>query len=82
MNIPKTSIRIVIGIIALSILIIPSAVLASVSPNEGPGEDNLIYLLVGQIIAWAAFFSYAFYMSRKTNEMRIEIDNLRDLLSK
>ena len=43
---------------------------------------KLGFLLVGELIVWAGFFAYAFYMSRKTNEMRREIDDLRAQLNK
>lgn len=70
--------RIAIGIAIVAILALPTAVLAATSAaDEIPGESNLGFLLVGEIIVWAGFFAYAFYMSRKTNDLRREIDDLR-----
>ncbi|MDA0799420.1 MAG: CcmD family protein [Chloroflexi bacterium] len=69
--------RIAIGLAIVAILALPTTVLAATSAQEIPGESNLGFLLVGEIIVWAGFFAYAFYMSRKTNDLRREIDDLR-----
>lgn len=74
--------RIALGLALVVILALPTTVLAATSAQEIPGESNLGYLLIGQILVWAGFFAYAFYMSRKTNEMRREIDDLRAQLNK
>ncbi len=78
--------RIGIGIAILAILAIlalPGTALAAASAQDAPpGESKLGFLLVGELIVWAGFFAYAFYMSRKTNEMRREIDDLRAQLNK
>jgi CcmD family protein len=83
-NIPTISkrTRIAIGITLVAILALPTTVLAATNAQEIPGESNLGFLLVGEIIVWAGFFAYAFYMSRKTNELRREIDDLRAQLNK
>jgi CcmD family protein len=69
--------RIAIGIAVVAVLALPTTVLAATSAQEIPGESNLGFLLAGEIIVWAGFFAYAFYMSRKTNDLRREIDDLR-----
>lgn len=74
--------RIALGLALVVILALPTTILAATSAQEIPGESNLGYLLIGQILVWAGFFAYAFYMSRKTNEMRREIDDLRAQLNK
>jgi CcmD family protein len=75
--------RIGIGIAILAILALPGTALAAASAQDAPpGESKLGFLLVGELIVWAGFFAYAFYMSRKTNEMRREIDDLRAQLNK
>jgi CcmD family protein len=69
--------RIAVGIALVAVLALPSTVLAATSAQEIPGESNLGYLFVGEVIVWLGFFAYAFYMSRKTNDLRREIDDLR-----
>ena len=70
--------RIGIGIAILAILALPGTALAAASAQDAPpGESKLGFLLVGELIVWAGFFAYAFYMSRKTNDLRREIDDLR-----
>jgi CcmD family protein len=69
--------RLAVGLALVAIVALPGTVLAAASAQEAPGESNLGFLLVAEIVVWAGFFAYAFYMSRKTNEMRCEIDDLR-----
>ena len=58
-----------------------------VLPQEAePEEDddpeaNLPYLFAVFIITWAAFFGYLFVMSRRQNELRQEIDALKERLA-
>lgn len=66
-----------IGIAAIATIELRSTVFAAASPQEIPGESNLGFLLVGEVIVWVGFFAYTFYMSRKTNDLRREIDDLR-----
>ena len=49
-------------------------------PDDGP-EANLPYLFAVFIITWAAFFGYVFVMSRRQNELRQEIDALKQRLA-
>ena len=39
--------------------------------------DNLYFLLAAFTVAWAAFFAYAFFVSRRQQELRKEIAELR-----
>ena len=45
------------------------------------GESELPWLFAVFFITWAAFFGYAFVMSRRQREMRREIDALRRALA-
>ena len=74
--------HIAISITLLAVLTLPSTAFAATSAQEAPGESNLGFLVIGSFVVWVGFFAYAFYMSRKTNEMRREIDELRALLNK
>jgi CcmD family protein len=69
--------RIALGVALVIVLALPTTVLAATAAHDAPGESNLGFLLVGEILVWAGFFAYAFYMSRKTNDLRREIDDLR-----
>ena len=52
----------------------------------GPAQDdfdrdgNLPFLFAVYTITWAAFFAYAFYMSRRQRELRRELDELKRAL--
>ena len=60
---------------------------SEVLPQESAPEDdsdpeaNLPYLFAVFIITWAAFFGYVFVMSRRQNELRHEIDALKQRLA-
>jgi CcmD family protein len=70
--------RIAIGFTITAIIALPGTALAATSTHETiPGESNLGYLFVGEIIVWVGFFAYTFYTSRKTNDLRREIEDLR-----
>ncbi len=66
-----------VGLALLALLAAPGVAAAAVAGQSAPGESNLGFLLVGLLIAWGGFFAYTFYLSRKTREMRREIDELR-----
>lgn len=53
----------------------------SASEEDGDPEANLPYLFAVFIITWAAFFGYVFVMSRRQNELRHEIDALKQRLA-
>ena len=52
----------------------------------GPAQDsfdrdgNLPFLFTVYTVTWAAFFAYAFYMSRRQRELRRELDELKQAL--
>ena len=70
-----------IALALAALLAVPGVAVASEHGASAPGESNLGFLLVALLIAWAGFFAYTFYLSRKTREMRREIDELREQLS-
>lgn len=43
-------------------------------------ESPLPFLFAVYAVTWAAFFAYAFYMSRRQRELRRELDELRKAL--
>lgn len=43
----------------------------------GEPEANLPFLFAVFAITWAAFFAYAFFMSRRERDLRREIEALR-----
>ena len=52
----------------------------------GPAQDNfdrdgnLPFLFAVYTVTWAAFFAYAFYMSRRQRELRREMEELKRAL--
>ena len=52
----------------------------------GPAQDNfdrdgnLPFLFAVYTVTWAAFFAYAFYMSRRQRELRRELDEIKRAL--
>ena len=79
--IPRNRIPLALALALIAVLALPGLALASTHAQEIPGESNLGFLMAGLIIIWAGFFAYVFYISRKTNELRREIDDLRDQLA-
>ena len=53
----------------------------SMPEEDGEPEANLPYLFAVFIITWAVFFGYVFVMSRRQNELRQEIDALKQRLA-
>ena len=43
-------------------------------------ESNLPFLFAIYTVTWLAFFAYAFYMTRRQNELNREIQELRRML--
>ena len=68
-----------LGAVALSALT-PVAALAQVGEPSRAPEANLPFLFAVYIITWAAFFGYAFYVSRRQREMQGEIEALKRAL--
>lgn len=58
----------------------PSTAFAQQSQPASSPEANLPFLFAVYIITWAAFFAYAFYVSRRQREMQGEIDALKRAL--
>ena len=50
--------------------------------NSAFDESPLPFLFAVYTITWAAFFAYAFYVSRKQAELRRELEALRQSLEK
>lgn len=53
----------------------PFALLQTQLPPE-----NLPYLFAALAVSWAGFFVYAFWISRRQQELRREIDEIRQIL--
>ena len=70
-----------LGAVALSALA-PAAAFAQAQTGESSRapEANLPFLFAVYIITWAAFFGYAFYVSRRQREMQGEIEALKRAL--
>jgi CcmD family protein len=77
----KTRAQLAIALALIAVLALPGVAFASAQAQEIPGESNLGFLMVGLILIWAGFFTYLFYISRKTNELKREIDDLRDQIA-
>ena len=56
-------------------LLLMAPVLLGASHTEG--EEFLPFLFAVFAVTWAAFFAYAFFMSRKQADLKREIDSLR-----
>ena len=69
-------IALVLTAVALSLVGIAAAPGQSV-----PGESNLGFLLAGSALAWAGFFGYAIYVSRRNAATRRELEKLRQILA-
>ena len=59
---------------------VPESLPQESEPDRVP-EANLPYLFAVFIITWAVFFGYVFVMSRRQNELRQEIDALKQRLA-
>ena len=80
---------VIMGVIALSAIGVagaydgPLQAAAQGAPpaQEGSGpEANLPFLFAAYIVTWAAFFAYAFYVSRRQRELQNEIRDLKRAL--
>ena len=58
----------------------PATAFAQQSQPTSSPEANLPFLFAVYIITWAAFFAYAFYVSRRQREMQREIEALKRAL--
>lgn len=50
--------------------------------NGGDPEANLPYLFAVYLITWASFFVYVFYLSRRQQDMKTEVEALKRALAK
>ena len=66
--------------LVLLALIMAPALLSSAPKQGAPGESFLPFLAAAYAVTWAAFFAYAFYVSRKQAELRRELEALRQSL--
>ena len=67
----------VAGVLALWLLLTGVVLAAGQGQADSNPEANLPYLLGMYTVTWAAFFAYAFYMTRRQRELRRQIDELR-----
>lgn len=44
-------------------------------------DDNLPFLFAAYTVTWFGFFSYAFYISRRQNDLRRELEALREQIT-
>ena len=69
-----------LGVAALSALAPIAAFAQTQAETPRAPEANLPFLFAVYIITWAAFFGYAFYVSRRQREMQGEIKALKRAL--
>lgn len=69
-----------LGAVALSALAPAAAFAQAQAESARAPEANLPFLFAVYIITWAAFFGYAFYVSRRQREMQGEIEALKRAL--
>ena len=69
------------GVAALVWLLSTGIALAAGPAQDGFDRDgNLPFLFAVYTVTWAAFFAYAFYMSRRQRELRRELEELKRAL--
>ncbi len=64
-------------VIAGTCLLSTTVVLAAPQAEQIPGESNLDFLMIAVMVVWAGFFSYVFYLSRKTDDLRRQLESLK-----
>jgi CcmD family protein len=69
--------RAVAGALLLILLLVLPALLGAAPAQGREPEAFLPYLFAVYAITWAAFFAYAFFVSRKQEELRREVEALR-----
>ncbi len=70
----------IITALLLLLAALPSTAMAAAPGQSAGGNGNLGFLLAGTALAWAGFFVYAYYLGRKNQDLRREIEELRQLL--
>ena len=56
------------------------ALAAGSAQDDFDRDGNLPFLFAVYTVTWAAFFAYAFYMSRRQRELRREMEELKRAL--
>ena len=69
-----------LGVAAIAALAPVAAFAQAQTETARAPEANLPFLFAVYIITWAAFFGYAFYVSRRQREMQGEIEALKRAL--
>ena len=64
------------AMLAATLLLVP----ALLGSSHTEGEEFLPFLFAVFAVTWAAFFAYAFFMSRKQIDLKREIESLRQAL--
>ena len=78
----RSRIRLALALAIVTIVALPATALASPGAQTSTSDSNLVWLLAALIVVWAGFFAYTFFVSRKTRDMRRELDELRERLGK
>ncbi len=82
-NSSKFGPRLVVAVVAVStlwFLLAGVALAAGSSQGASDPEANLPFLFGVYTVTWLAFFTYAFYMSRRQQDLRREVRDLRRAL--
>jgi CcmD family protein len=78
---------IVVSVIFISTAAIPALAQQDISIQQatnaesGVPETNLPFLFAVYSITWIAFFVYLYYMSQRQRNLRIEVEELRQMLA-
>ena len=67
----------VLGLALLLALAPQVALAAPVTQEDSPGESNLSFLFAGFAVVWAGLFAYVFYLHRRGQDLRREVESLR-----
>ena len=62
-------------------LAFPAAALAAPIGQEAAGESNLGFLFTGFAVVWVGLIAYAFYINRREQALRRELEELRRQLA-
>ena len=75
-----TRATIMTALLALALLF-PAAALAAPGGQQAAGESNLGFLFAGFAVVWVGLIAYAFYINRREQALRRELDELRRQLA-
>jgi CcmD family protein len=62
-------------------LAFPATTLAAPIGHEAAGESNLGFLFTGFSVVWVGLIAYAFYVNRREQALRRELEELRHQLA-